>query len=168
MKNLAVISDIHDNLINLQKALDYIKKAKADYLICTGDVQSLEAWLSIDQLNIPVWAVMGNVDKDILGAQTIKNNLKNINFSPNVGSVTLEEKNILFCHYPELVKKIIANYPNKYQLALAGHTHCPWEETIGSTKLLNPGNIANLYYPPSFAMINLADLKAKLILLNEL
>ena len=63
MSKLAVISDIHDNIPNLEKALSIIKEEKIDYLICTGDVQSIEAWQIIDNLNIPSWAVMGNVDQ---------------------------------------------------------------------------------------------------------
>ena len=168
MSNLAVISDVHDNLVNLQKALDYIKKEKIDYLISTGDLQSLDAWQMLDDLKIPVWAVMGNADKDIIGEKKLRDTLKNLHFSANIATVELENQKIIFGHYPEIIKKIILNYPNKYQLALAGHTHLPWEEKLGSTKLLNPGNIANIRCAPSFAIINLSTLKAKLILLNEI
>lgn len=168
MSKLAVISDVHDNLVNLQKALDYIKKEKIDYLISLGDLQSLEAWHTLDSLEMPVWVVMGNADKDIIGEKNLRAILKNIHFSPNVATVGLAQKNIIFGHYPEVIKKIILNYPNKYQLALAGHTHCPWEEIINQTKFLNPGNIANIRYAPTFAIIDLANLKARLILLNEI
>lgn len=168
MQKLAVISDVHDNLINLKKALDYTQKEKIDYLISTGDLQSLEAWQILDELKIPVWAVMGNADKDIIGEKKLRAILKNIHFSPNVATVELENQKIIFGHYPDIIKKIILHYPDKYTLALAGHTHLPWEEKIGSTKLLNPGNIANIRCAPTFATIDLQNLKAKLILLNEI
>jgi putative phosphoesterase len=168
MLKLAIIADVHDNLINLQKALDYIDKEKIDYLISLGDLQSLEAWQMLDDLKIPVWAVMGNADKDIIGEKQLRAAVKNIHFSPNIATVELAEKKIIFGHYPEIIKKIILNYPNKYQLALAGHTHLPWEEMIGTTKVLNPGNIANIRCAPTFAIMNLDTLKAKLILLNEI
>ncbi len=168
MNKLAVISDVHDNLVNLQKALDYIQKEQVDYLISTGDLQSLESWQLLDELKIPVWAVMGNADKDIIGEKKLRANLKKINFSANVAAVELNKQKIIFGHYPEIIKKIILHYPNKYTLALAGHTHLPWEEKIGTTKLLNPGNIANIRCAPTFAIIDLNNLKAKLILLNEI
>ena len=168
MQKLAVIADVHDNLVNLQKALSYIKKEKAEYLISLGDLQSLEAWQILDELELPVWAVMGNADKDIIGEKDLRATLKNIHFSANVATVELAKQKIIFGHYPEIIKKIILNYPDKYTLALAGHTHLPWEEKIGSTKLLNPGNIANIRCAPTMAIIDLENLKAKLILLNEL
>lgn len=168
MSKLAIIADVHDNIINLQKALDYINKEKIDYLISLGDLQSLESWHMLDNLKIPVWTVMGNADKDIIGEKQLRANLKNIHFSPNIASVELAKQKIIFGHYPEIIKKIILNYPDKYTLALAGHTHLPWEEKIGSTKLLNPGNIANIRCAPTFAIIDLDTLKAKLILLNEI
>ena len=168
MQKLAVIADVHDNLVNLQKTLDYIKQEKIDYLISLGDLQSLEAWQILDELDIPVWAVMGNADKDIIGEKKLKAILKNIHFSANIASVELNQQKIIFGHYPEIIKKIILNYPNKYSLALAGHTHLPWEEKIGLTKLLNPGNIANIRCAPTFAIIDLENLKAQLILLNEI
>lgn len=168
MNKLAVISDVHDNLVNFKKALYYIAKEKIDYVISTGDLQSLESWQLLDELTIPVWAVMGNADKDIIGEKKLRATLKNIHFSANVATVELAKQKIIFGHYPEIIKKIILNYPDKYTLALAGHTHLPWEEKIGSTKLLNPGNIANIRCAPTFAIIDLENLKAKLILLNEI
>lgn len=168
MNKLAVIADVHDNIVNLQKALSYLKKEKIDYLISLGDLQSLEAWQILDELEIPVWAVMGNADKDIIGEKNLRTNLKNIHFSPNIATVELAKQKIIFGHYSEIIKKIILQYPDKYTLALAGHTHLPWEENIGSTKLLNPGNIANIRCAPTMAIIDLENLKAKLILLNEI
>ena len=164
MPTLAVISDVHDNLANLQKVLDYIKNNKVDYLICLGDLQSLEAWQKLDALCMPAWGVHGNADN--YGWQL--QDLKNIKVSEEFGEVTLANKNIIFCHYPEIVKKFITDKPGKYQLALHGHSHKPWEENYQGTKILNPGNVANIRYAPSFAIIDLDTLQTKLILINEI
>ncbi|MBT4349658.1 YfcE family phosphodiesterase [bacterium] len=167
MSKLAVISDIHDNIPNLEKALSIIKEEKIDYLICTGDVQSIEAWQIIDNLNIPSWAVMGNVDHDILGEENIRKQIKNITLFPNVGTAEIENKQIFFAHYPQVVNKALPKSKKQYDLALYGHTHKPWEEKWRNTKILCPGNIANIYFMPTFAIVNLDNLKAQLILLNE-
>lgn len=163
MPKLAVISDVHDNLINLTKALGYIKNNHVDYLICTGDLQSLEAWAELNKLSIPVFAAKGNADDGLdLSIFT------NIQVWQSFGEIELLGKKILFSHYPEVIKKILVQKPNYYQLALHGHSHQPWEEFFQGTKILNPGNVANVRYAPTFAIIDLDDLKAQLILINEI
>lgn len=164
MPKLAVISDVHDNLPNLKKALTYIIDHKIDYLICTGDLQSLEAWQMLDESGIPSWGVRGNADNYGWDLSA----LKNTKIFEEFGEITLVEKNIVFCHYPEIIKKFIEDKPGKYQLALHGHTHKPWEENYNGTKILNPGNVGNIRYAPSFAIIDLNTLQAQLILLNEI
>lgn len=163
MPNLAVLSDVHDNLANLKKALNYIQNNKLDYLICLGDLQSLDAWQELDKLTIPIFAVKGNADNTLDLTK-----FTHLKVWQGFGEIELSGKKILFSHYPEVIKKIIEQKPRYYSLALHGHTHKPWEEDCQNTKILNPGNIANVYYSPSFAIINLDNLQSQLILLNEI
>lgn len=163
MPKLAVISDVHDNLANLSKALNYIQNNNIDYLICTGDLQSLEAWAELNKLSIPVLAVKGNADDGL-----DLSHLTHMQVWQGFGEIELNGKKIIFSHYPEIIKKILAQKPNYYDLALHGHTHQPWEEKLANTKILNSGNIANIRYNPTLAIINLDNLQAQLILLNEI
>lgn len=163
MPKLAVISDVHDNLANLKKALEYIKNNQVDFLICTGDLQSPEAWAELDKLAIPVFAAKGNAD-DALDLSSFQH----LQIWQSFGEIELNGKKILFSHYPEIIKKILDQKPNYYQLALHGHSHKPWEENYNNTKILNPGNVASVRYAPTFAIINLDNLQAQLILLNEI
>lgn len=163
MPKIAVISDVHDNLANLAKVLKYIKNNNIDFLICTGDLQSLEAWSELNKLSIPVFAAKGNADDALDLSQ-----FTNIQVWQSFGEIELNGKKILFSHYPEVIKKILEQKPNYYHLALNGHSHQPWEEIFQGTKILNPGNVANVRYSPTFAIINLDNLKAELILLNEI
>ena len=163
MPKIAVISDVHDNLANLAKTLNYLKTDKVDFLICTGDLQSLEAWTELNKLSIPVFAAKGNADDNLDLSQ-----FTNIQVWQSFGEIELASKKILFSHYPEVIKKMLTQKPNYYQLALAGHSHIPWEEFFQGTKILNPGNVANVRYAPTFAIIDLDNLQAKLILLNEI
>ncbi len=168
MQKLAIISDIHGNAPNLEKAIGIIEKEKIDYIICTGDVQGIECWEMLDKLPIPVYAVLGNVDHDILGYEQLSHALKNTNLFSDLGEIELDKQKIIFGHYPDIVKKAIIDNPGRYTLALYGHTHRPWEENFNNTKLLNSGNVGNFRYPPTFAIVNLETLKAKLILLDEI
>jgi predicted phosphodiesterase len=69
-------------------------------------------------------------------------------------------------HYPEVAKQLCES--GQYDFVFYGHTHKPWEENIGNCKMLNPGNVANQYYPPTFAAWNTSDNQFKLIRINEL
>ena len=92
MPKLAVISDVHDNLPNLKKALAYIVGHKIDYLICTGDLQSLEAWQMLDNSGIPSWGVHGNADSYGWNLAA----LKNIKVFEEFGEINLADKKIIF------------------------------------------------------------------------
>lgn len=164
---IAVISDIHDNLANLQKALKVISQNQTDHLICLGDVQELATWKILDNLSMPVSAVMGNGDKDMISWKKLKANLNHLQLFNSVGEIEFNNKKIIFSHYQGIIKNIITKYPNKYTLGLYGNSHQPWEEMMGKTKLLNPGNVANVFYSPTFAIVDLKNLQAQLILLNE-
>ena len=39
---LAIISDVHDNLANLTKVLNFLKKSGLNFLVCCGDIGNLE------------------------------------------------------------------------------------------------------------------------------
>ena len=45
---IAIISDVHDNIPNLKKVLDYCASNKIEKIICCGDLASLE---TLDYLN---------------------------------------------------------------------------------------------------------------------
>mgnify|MGYP001826723904 CR=1 FL=1 len=72
MRRLAIISDIHGNLICLNTILVEIEQYGVDQIICLGDVaasgpQPQECLARIQELNCPV--VMGNTDEWLLSPQ---------------------------------------------------------------------------------------------------
>ena len=72
---LAVISDIHGNLVALEAVLADLEKTGADQLVCLGDVASFgpqpqETLRRVQSLGCPV--VMGNADWELLDAPTLE------------------------------------------------------------------------------------------------
>ena len=57
--------------------------------------------------------------------------------------------------------------PHRSTLSYANN-HRPWEETIGQTKLLNPGTLAGLFQKATFAVYDTETDKAQLVLLEKL
>jgi len=163
---LAIISDIHGNLANLAKALETIKKEKPDIMLVCGDLQDPEAINLIGAANIKTHIVFGNADfaiEDLLRKGAKK--FSYIKIHGDLGELVLKNKKIAFCHFYSEAKKIAAT--RNYDIVFAGHRHSPWEEKIGNTILIRPGNIAGLYYNPTFCFYDLEKMKARLVLLNK-
>jgi len=69
---VAIVSDIHANVVALSVALDAIRREAVDQIICLGDVasdgpQPRETLQLIRQLGCPV--IMGNADAQLLGLE---------------------------------------------------------------------------------------------------
>ncbi|MCJ7773383.1 MAG: metallophosphoesterase family protein, partial [Desulfobacterales bacterium] len=61
---IAVMSDSHDNIWNLRKALDIIKQEAAVMIIHCGDFVAPFMLKELDLAGIPVHGVFGNNDGD--------------------------------------------------------------------------------------------------------
>jgi len=72
---IALISDIHGNLVSLEAVLDDIDKSQVDQIICLGDVvttgpQPHEVVVRLKRLNCP--GVTGNHDSSLLESELIQ------------------------------------------------------------------------------------------------
>lgn len=159
---IAIISDIHGNMVYLSKAKEIIEKAQVNTVVCCGDIQTEEIFHELDSWRQKVYLALGNADKE-LGRKLEAGILypERLEYYNDFGVINLVGKKIAFCHYDFLAKKL-AN-ENKYDLIFYGHTHTPWEEKINNTVLLNPGEITAQFGKPTFAIYDLDELKAKLV-----
>lgn len=172
--NIAIISDIHDNIPNLKKVLDYCALNKIDKIICCGDLGSIE---TLDFLNEnfskDIYYVFGNLDDDYLTSYPFEKKYKNTFIFKDFGEAEIENKKIAFVHYPEEAEKLAET--GKYNFVFHGHTHKPWVASAKASadqgkecKILNPGNVANQIFPPTFAVWNMENDNFELVRINEL
>jgi len=161
---IAIISDTHDNLENLKKALGKIKKERVNIILHCGDVASKETLNFLFQnFKGRVYLVLGNMDKDYGLDKENLEGFSQLEFSSDIKEIEIENKKIAFCHRPEIAQSLAKS--QKYDYVFYGHTHKPWMENIGQTKLINPGNVAGLFYRPSFAVCDLKTGKIELKIL---
>lgn len=161
---IAVISDIHGNMSYLSKAKEIIDSEKINIVICCGDVQTEEIFHELDSWPQKVYLTLGNADLELV--KKLESGLiypEKLEYFKDFGVVNLAGKKIAFTHYDFYAKKLVTE--GKYNLIFYGHTHTPWEEKIGQTILLNPGEITAQFGKPTFAIYDLAKMKAKLVLL---
>lgn len=146
---IAIISDIHDNLANLEKCLDWCRANRVAMIICCGDVANSD---SIDYLarhfSGRINLVMGNADnydEDILIAYS------NIRYHDRKGGkLEIAGKHVGFCHEPYHIKRLL--HQAKFDLIFYGHTHKPWESVENGVRLYNPGTLGGVFYKASFAV----------------
>jgi putative phosphoesterase len=165
---IAIISDIHDNIPNLKKVLNYCGQNKIEKIICCGDLASIE---TLDYLNDnfrgDILFAFGNMDNDFLKNYPFDNNrYKNTDIFRDFGEAEIDGKKVAFVHFPKEARELCES--GKYDFVFYGHTHKPFEEMINNCKMLNPGNVANQYYSPTFVVWDVEQNKFDLIRINDL
>lgn len=139
---VAIMSDSHDNIWNLEKVLKQIK-GKTDAIIHCGDFCAPFVAAMISKLNVPVYACLGNVDGDQDGlVQLASDNFHLTPLFEEFGKVELDKRKIAFCHYPKLAELIAKS--NEYDAVFYGHSHTSKIEKINNTLLLNPGAVCGI------------------------
>jgi len=164
---IAIISDIHNNEVNLQKVLNYCEENSVKTIICCGDLASDETLDFLnDNFNGVIHYTFGNMDNDQLQDFKFKDKYKNTFLHEEFGETEIDERKIAFVHFPDIARKL-SDF-GKYDFIFYGHTHKPWEENINNCKMLNPGNVAGEIYLPTFAVWNTENDKFELIRIHNL
>ena len=164
---LAIISDIHNNELNLKKVLDFCAEKKIEKIICCGDLASQETLdFLCDNFAGEIFYTFGNMDNDHLRNFEFVPEYKNAKLFKDFGETEIANKKIAFVHFPNKAKKLAES--GKYDFVFFGHTHKPWEEMVGKCKMLNPGNVTGDLYPPTFAIWNTDTDKFELIRIHPL
>lgn len=164
---VAIISDVHNNITNLKKVLDFCAWENIGTIICCGDLASIETLDFLnDNFSGEIYFCFGNMDDGQMRNYDFEKKYKNTWIFRDYGTARIDNKNIAFTHYSEGAHELCES--EKYDFIFYGHTHKPWEETIGKCKMLNPGNVAGEIYLPTFAVWNTDNDKFELIRIHEL
>lgn len=165
---IAIIADVHDNLPNLKKVLDYCSQNNIEKIICCGDLATVETLEYLnDNFEGEIFYCFGNMDEDHLRSYPFKNNrYKKTKIFKEFGEAEIDNKKIAFVHFPEKAKELCQS--GKYNVVFYGDTHKPFTKKINECEMLNPGNVANQFFPPTFAVWETENDKFDLIRINEL
>lgn len=132
---LGVMSDSHDNIPNVKRAVALFNEIGVDLVVHAGDFIAPFAIDPLADLNCRVVGVFGNNDGErVVVAKRFETIGGEVH--PNLASVSLGDSNIAVMHYPELATPIAKS--GDYDIVVYGHTHkidIRTEESL----LLNPG-----------------------------
>jgi len=154
---VAILSDIHDNLKNLDWTFQYLKDRNVNHAIFCGDFCSPFVIHSFGKSGLEVHAVLGNNDGDRFHM------VKNCQSYPNIhlyGEYFGDEDNLLVLdnikfgctHYHFYAKTMIKT--GWYDVVCFGHSHQQHKQKFGNALLINPGEIAGNFSSPSFAIFD--------------
>lgn len=159
---IAIISDIHDNQVNLKKCLTWCNKNKIKNIFCLGDITNEETLeILANGFKKEIFLVRGNAE--IFDEKKIEK-YANINNGGVVDVIETEKTKIGLCHEPYLINKILKNKEVKY--IFYGHTHKPWIEEVGDIKIINPGTLGGVFSRATFAVLDLKNKKLELKILD--
>ena len=164
---IAIISDSHDNIPNIQKFLDFANKNNIEMIIHCGDLAAPSIIMKElgPKFKGPIHFIHGNVADRELNLK-VADEFDHVTCHGDVGEIEVDGKKIAFCHYPNQAKELAES--GKYDLVFYGHNHTPWEEQIGKTKMLNPGTLAGMFNKATFAVYDMDTDKVELILLEKI
>lgn len=134
---IGVLSDSHDNLPNIRKAVEVFSKNGVEALIHGGDFCSpftLAEFKPLFDKGIRMHAVFGNNDGDRV--LLVRRAGDSCTFSDGTCIVTLDSRKIVVLHYPDLGEDLFRL--GAYDLVIYGHNHQVRVEG-DEKKLLNPG-----------------------------
>lgn len=146
----AVLSDTHDHISNLRRALSLARERGAGLLIHCGDLVSPFMLRELAAFDGPVHVVFGNNEGDILLLTQVAAGLPNLTLHGLLGQLELEGKHFAFTHTTELARPLAES--GRFAAVFCGHTHAALTERVGECLLLNPGDVMGKDARPSFAI----------------
>lgn len=165
---ITIISDTHDNVANLERVIDWIKKEKVKTIIHCGDIfkpETIKEALKIFRGKI--YIIFSSADADFSKIpEDSFGKLPRVKIYEEFGELRKDGKKIAFCHFPEMAQELAQR--QQYDFVFYGHTHKPWFKKVGKTKLVNPGNLSGIFYKPTFAVYNTKTNKLELKILEQL
>ncbi len=165
---IGVMSDSHDYLPGIKRAVEVFTSEKTDFVIHCGDFISPFTAKFFKGLNCPLSGVYGNNDGDKYALREKFSFLKaEIHGQPHV--FTVEGRKLMVLHgfrSPETTRDIAYGLAKteKYDVVLYGHTHSFDAGKVNKTLVLNPGETCGyLTNEETIALLDLETLSFKKI-----
>lgn len=152
---IAIVSDIHDNLKNLNTVFDICEDREIEHLICCGDLCSPFVIGALGESNLNCYIVLGNNDGDKFNMMRLAEQYKNLRlFGDYIGDeenpLILDGVRFGVTHYPFYAQTMVKT--GWFDAVFFGHSHSFHKQKFGKSLLLNPGEVAGIFNEASFAV----------------
>lgn len=161
---IGAISDSHDNLPLIDKAVQTLNEYKVELVLHAGDYVSPFTIAHFRRLNCPFIGVFGNNDGDHELLKKRFAETTNCTVHDRFTQVTVEGYRIALLHgdETELLSAIVDS--GYFDAVIHGHSHNRSIERRGKTLAINPGELCGyLTGKPSIAVLDTAKNQAEII-----
>lgn len=132
---IGVISDTHDNIPNIKKAVKLFKRKKVSFVIHCGDIVAPQTVDLFKGLNMIF--VQGSCDGDVEGLKQKIAEIGGKFIIGGFGELELGGKRFALTHKPTVIETILGA---KYDFIIHGYTHLKKVEKINRVVVINPGS----------------------------
>ena len=161
---IGAISDTHDNLPQIEKAVKYLNNQKVGLVVHAGDYVAGFVTPKLSQLNCKLIGVFGNNDGDHELLKKRVSETRNCSITERFAQVEVEGFRIalLHGHETELLNAIIDS--EYFDAVIHGHSHNYSIEQKGITLAVNPGEVCGyLTGKSTLALLDTAMKEAKIV-----
>ena len=151
---IGIVSDTHDDARNLEAAIEALRAESVTKVLHCGDVCGpglIQAMAGFD-----VWIAQGNMDRHPGLAQVAEETLGRGRLAW-LHRLTLDGYAVALIHgdNEEMLRNMITS--GQYAYVLCGHTHRRRDQTVGRTRVINPGALGGVRWQRrSFCILDLA------------
>ena len=155
---IGIISDTHDNMPQIKRAVDLFNERKVEHVVHAGDFTSPFTFRILRDLTCGFTGIFGNNDGDKLLLQKMSGG--RVFNQPHI--FELEGRKIVLMHEHHIADALADS--GHYDLVICGHTHKPEIRKVKNTLVINPGEAGSwLYGKSTVAIADLSLMSAEII-----
>jgi hypothetical protein len=137
---IAILSDIHDNIVKLRTALALVRDRNAEAVICCGDLCSPFMAKELGQgFSGPVHVVFGNNDGDRFRIASNAVKFPHLQFHGEYVELELDGRTLSVNHFDNIGRALARG--QQFDVVCFGHNHRFEVGAQGRTLVINPGEI---------------------------
>ncbi len=156
---IGIVSDTHDHLGHLRRALALLTEKGAELVLHAGDFVSPFVAEPFREAGLRVIGVFGNNDGDKLFLRERFSQVGELHFGPH--EMELSGRKIVLMHEPRALEALATS--GRYDLVVYGHTHRP-EVRTGLPCVVNPGELGGwLTGRATCALVDLETLQVEIL-----
>ena len=153
---IAVFSDIHDNIWNLETALKQLQDEGAERLLFLGDFCAPFTLAQLaEDFGGRIDCVFGNNDGDPFLITRVGSNYEQVHLHGPFAELEIDGKQVALQHYPEIALRLAES--SAYDAVFSGHDHKQYQHELGKTLWANPGEVMGRFGSPSFGVWDTAS-----------
>jgi putative phosphoesterase len=132
---IGIMSDSHDNMDAIRKAVNFFNEAKVELVIHAGDLIAPFTAKEFKKLNCEFIAIFGNNDGE---RDNLRNAYKDLCYLEDFKELEIQKKKIAVFHGTNNALTDALVKSGNYDIVISGHTH-KQEIIEGKCMFINPG-----------------------------